>query len=375
LAGGGDPDQAAAELVAVIGDPGRFKFTGRPGWGLSADGSLLVAQVGNDLHVLDARTGDPRTIFRGQVTGFFYDNKHIITNYNDPIWRVLNLETGRRSQVMPRDAILPLTAAGVTPDGERVVNSTVDGTLQICDKDLTKEPLVLRGPAPGVHNFVFSPDGKWIVQGCNDGNVRVRSTEKEDPAYHLQRYPQRVLGIAFSPDGRLMAAGTNNEFTIFDAAKNFEKIRPVKEPGALLAFTADSKSIWSGKHDHDPNELYTVARIEVATGTKSPPISLSKIRGGWGFYALSPDRKTLYAHSTNDSFIGVYDLETGKEKFPPQGHDGPVLCVAASPDGKLLASGGADRAIKLWNLAKWKKGEALPPVRSLPAMHTDVIRS
>jgi WD40 repeat protein/tRNA A-37 threonylcarbamoyl transferase component Bud32 len=374
MAGSGDPDQAAPELVAVIGDAGRFKFTARPGWGLSPDGSVLVASVGNDVHVLDARTGDLRTILRGQsAAGFFYDNKRIM-NYNDPIWRVLDIETGQVSQVMPRGAI-PGSPMAVTPDGERVVASARDGTVLVWDKDFKQDPLVLRGPAPGVHGFAFSPDGKWIVQRGDDGIVRVRSTEKEEPVHLLKRFPQRVLGLEFSPDGKLLAAGTNNEFTIFDAT-TFQEVPQgtVKESGGFLAFAADSKSIWSAKHDHNPNELYTVARIDVATGTKSPPISL-KARGGWGFYALSPDRKTLYAHSTNDSFIGVYDLETGTEKFPPQGHDGPVLCVAVSPDGKLVASGGVDRAIKLWNLAEWKKGDALPPVRTLPAMHTDVIRS
>ena len=48
------------------------------------------------------------------------------------------------------------------------------------------------------------------------------------------------------------------------------------------------------------------------------------------------------------------------------GHTGAVPAVALSPDGKLLATGGADKLVKLWDLATGKE------LRSLVA-HNDAV--
>ena len=46
----------------------------------------------------------------------------------------------------------------------------------------------------------------------------------------------------------------------------------------------------------------------------------------------------------------VWDLATGKLLQTLTGHLGEVRAVAFSPDGSLIASGGDDLEIKLWQL-------------------------
>jgi dipeptidyl aminopeptidase/acylaminoacyl peptidase len=98
-------------------------------------------------------------------------------------------------------------------------------------------------------------------------------------------------------------------------------------------------------------------------GPGSPPAHLKLGKGdrvvarhaeGVSGVAFSPDGKLL-ATAGCDKMIRLWDLDNDKEVGRFEGHSGHIRTVAFSPDGKLLASAADDNAIFVWDVAARKQ--------------------
>lgn len=74
--------------------------------------------------------------------------------------------------------------------------------------------------------------------------------------------------------------------------------------------------------------------------------------------AFSPDGKLLATTEMNER-VRLWDIPSGALRVTLMGHAQTVVSVAFSPDGKTLATGAADSKVKLWNIATEQEVTAL----------------
>ncbi|MFN0080277.1 MAG: c-type cytochrome domain-containing protein [Prosthecobacter sp.] len=117
-----------------------------------------------------------------------------------------------------------------------------------------------------------------------------------------------------------------------------------------IAFSPDGKTLAIGSGE--PSRSGDITLWDVATGTLTTTYAERHLDS---IFALdfTPDGKLL-ASGGADKAVRITDLSTGKVVKVFEGHTHHVLGVSWRADGRLLASAGADNVVKIWD---WTTGD------------------
>jgi WD40 repeat protein len=97
-------------------------------------------------------------------------------------------------------------AVALTPDGQRAVSASVDGTLRIWDLESAQSLCMLQGHTDWVTAVAVTPDGRRTISGSGDRTLRVWNLESgEYSAGFTGEGP--ISHFAVAPDGRTIIAG------------------------------------------------------------------------------------------------------------------------------------------------------------------------
>ena len=113
-----------------------------------------------------------------------------------------------------------------------------------------------------------------------------------------------------------------------------------------MAFAPDGGTLALSEFAWGPRD---VILVDVATGAVRS--RLSGHQRGINALSFSPDGRTL-ATAGADRCIKLWDLATGKERATLSDHVGWVKSVVFSPDSAWLAYSGNDATVRVWDLGR-----------------------
>jgi WD40 repeat protein len=382
--------------AALSSDGGRILLVGK--WSRS---DLLDAASGRRIRSLD----HPREVQAGCLSA---DGKRVATSSSDGLIHVRDARTGEYV-IRPFAHTASLTELAFTPEGNRLLSVSLDGTVRIWSVGFEPFKAVPYDDSCGRADHLFvagrwlSPDGSWEVLPDGAAGARLRRRGGEEPGPSLA-HPGPVRKARFAPDGRSVLTADERHVQVWDAdtgrprgpllsvdgtltwaqfSDDGSRLMLIDTGGTLSVHATGSGRVLLGpialdaellsqrQHlirkvvtlspdgrrlaVHFPGRVPKETRVyEVDTGR---PLAMATLSGGLlSSLAFSPDSTRLVSTAT-DTLARVWDAGTGQPISPPMRHPTFVWRATFAPDGRLVVTLDGTH-VRLWDSAT---GDLLTP--------------
>ncbi|MBM3831422.1 MAG: hypothetical protein FJ406_12935 [Verrucomicrobia bacterium] len=246
---------------------------------------------------------------------------------------------------------------------------TAEAAQKKADAAATEQKKATADAEKAVRSIAFSADGRLLATAHEDGAVRTWSAITGTA---IETYKGGASAVAFAANGVLAAAG--QQIMAWNAQPEWKLVRTIGSatgPSPLtgrvntLAFSPDGKTLVTGSGE--PSRSGELKQWDIKTGALVREFKNAHSDTVQGI-SLSGDGTRL-ASGAADKFVKVWTVADAKLLKSFEGHTHHVLGVSLKRDGRIVVSAGADNSVKVWSLVT---GEVVRTIKGFDKEATSI---
>lgn len=214
----------------------------------------------------------------------------------------------------------------------------------VSDRKLLKKVTLNQNIIGGISSIAFNSKDSICVVGDMGGVISFYDT-KSWKLLSSFKESAKIDSLSFSKSNALVAGLNNHAVVVYEGSTAKKMMILQKSYGSTsdgktsVSFSPDGKYIATGTNDNQPVKLWDAKTQKVLFSFNHPQTSC---------LVFSSDSKKL-ATGSWDSAVVLWDVVSGKALKRFHGHTAQIYSVSFHPQGKILASGGRDGTVKIWN--------------------------